>query len=626
MKLSAVLIAGATASLVAGSLVLSSSDSLVRLQQSTPGVQQVGHANLSGTFKAGQFQGGGAGIANVNADLLDGINSTAFGKVSAGNTWTGANTFASGANSFFGSGSGLTALNATNIWTGELSLTGSVASLLIYGDNASSAVGATSVRGFASNGTAGLTDGVSGETASLIGAGIIGTASHATGGNFGVYGKSLSADGTGVFGSATATNGVTFGGKFTSSSPQGYAGHFTGLGPYTLYAENNSSSSGSAAFFRTNSNNGSAVEARGTLVGLSGVASGTSGIGVIGEANSTSGAVFGGRFWNRGDGGSGVYGEATNLIGYATGGIFVGHSVNGTGVIGETTSETGNTFAGRFYNSSSSGTGVYAETFANTGATIAFKGVSSSTEGYVGYFSGVGPDALFVQNTGSGRGIRVESNSNTAIWATASDGFAAVDGRNGNPTGFGVLGYTYSGTGVNYGVFGQSASPVGWGVYSWGNFGASGTKSFRIDHPLDPENKYLLHYSTESPFPQNFYTGNVVTDGKGYAWVQLPDYFDDINTECKYQLTVVDDADTNGFVQVKVSKEIRANRFQIRTSVPNTKVSWRVDANRNDRYVRFAKPKDVVEKEGTERGSYQHPELYGLGPERGIIHRPEHDK
>ncbi len=42
-------------------------DSLVRLQQSTPGVTQVGNSNVSGTSKAGQFVGGGAGITGINA-------------------------------------------------------------------------------------------------------------------------------------------------------------------------------------------------------------------------------------------------------------------------------------------------------------------------------------------------------------------------------------------------------------------------------------------------------------------------------------------------------------------------------------------------------------------------------
>ena len=50
----------------------------VKLQANTPGIAQTGHSNITGTSIAGQFVGGGAGLTAVNADLLDGINSTAF--------------------------------------------------------------------------------------------------------------------------------------------------------------------------------------------------------------------------------------------------------------------------------------------------------------------------------------------------------------------------------------------------------------------------------------------------------------------------------------------------------------------------------------------------------------------
>lgn len=91
-----------------------------------------------------------------------------------------------------------------------------------------------------------------------------------------------------------------------------------------------------------------------------------------------------------------------------------------------------------------------------------------------------------------------------------------------------------------------------------------------IGHPHDPEHKYLLHYSSESPFPQNFYSGNVLTDASGYAWVELPDYFEAINTNFKYQLTVVG----KSFARAAVWGEISNNRFRIRTDAPNFKVSW----------------------------------------------------
>lgn len=66
--------------LIAGSAVSQSGQpkNLVQLQASTPGISQSGHTNISGTSRAGQFVGGGAGLADVNADSLDGFDSSAF--------------------------------------------------------------------------------------------------------------------------------------------------------------------------------------------------------------------------------------------------------------------------------------------------------------------------------------------------------------------------------------------------------------------------------------------------------------------------------------------------------------------------------------------------------------------
>jgi hypothetical protein len=93
--------------------------------------------------------------------------------------------------------------------------------------------------------------------------------------------------------------------------------------------------------------------------------------------------------------------------------------------------------------------------------------------------------------------------------------------------------------------------------------------------------------------------------------VDLPDYFADINRDPTYHLTVVDDADTDSFVQAKVAREIRDNRFKIRTSAPHTNVSWRVEAVRDDLWVRTRGAPVELEKDARERGRYQHPEFYG---------------
>jgi len=141
----------------------------------------------------------------------------------------------------------------------------------------------------------------------------------------------------------------------------------------------------------------------------------------------------------------------------------------------------------------------------------------------------------------------------------------------------------------------------------------AGTKDFKIDHPLDPANKYLVHASVESSEMMNIYTGNVTTDAQGQAAVQLPEWFEVLNADFRYQLTVI-----GQFAQAIVAREIEHNQFEIRTSAPNVKVSWQVTGVRQDA---FAKANPLVveqEKEERLRGFYIHPELYGAPPEKQI--------
>jgi hypothetical protein len=114
-----------------------------------------------------------------------------------------------------------------------------------------------------------------------------------------------------------------------------------------------------------------------------------------------------------------------------------------------------------------------------------------------------------------------------------------------------------------------------------GNLSVSGTKNFAIPDPRDPS-KTLYHAAIESPLPMNVYTGNVRTDARGFATVQLPGYFAAINADFRYQLTVVG----RSFARAVVWREIAGNRFTIRTDRPDVKVSWQVTARRSDRNVR----------------------------------------
>ncbi len=167
--------------------------------------------------------------------------------------------------------------------------------------------------------------------------------------------------------------------------------------------------------------------------------------------------------------------------------------------------------------------------------------------------------------------------------------------------------------GINYGS--GSADQAGYfqgNVVITGSL-SKGSGSFKIDHPLDPANKYLYHSFVESPDMMNVYNGNIVTNQRGLATVTLPDYFEALNRDFRYQLTVI-----GKFAQAIVAKEISGNRFTIRTSKPGVKVSWQVTGVRHDAYADAHRIQVEVEKPPQEQGRYLHPELFGAPAEQTI--------
>jgi len=140
-------------------------------------------------------------------------------------------------------------------------------------------------------------------------------------------------------------------------------------------------------------------------------------------------------------------------------------------------------------------------------------------------------------------------------------------------------------------------------VHVVGNL-TKGGGSFQIDHPLDPANKYLSHSFVESPDMMNIYNGNITTDARGNATVALPDWFEALNQDFRYQLTVIGE-----FAQAIIAREVQHNRFAIRTNRPHVKVSWQVTGIRHDAYAN-AHRIQVEEDKGDKRGTYLHPELF----------------
>jgi hypothetical protein len=193
------------------------------------------------------------------------------------------------------------------------------------------------------------------------------------------------------------------------------------------------------------------------------------------------------------------------------------------------------------------------------------------------------------------------SGNNKGVW-----------GLSFSPDGYGgyFLNNSYAGQGGGgYGIYAESDGYAG---YFMGDVSVIGTLSksaggFKIDHPLDPDNQYLSHSFVESPDMMNIYNGNITTDAAGNAVVVLPDYFEALNSDFRYQLTVIGE-----FAQAIVAEEIQDNRFTIRTDKPNIKVSWQATGIRHDPYAEQNRIPVEEAKPASEHGSYLYPQGYSM--------------
>ena len=289
------------------------------------------------------------------------------------------------------------------------------------------------------------------------------------------------------------------------------------------------------------------------------------------------------------------------------------------------------------YGSSNTSYGVYGLSSASWGVY----GLSLVSDGVYG----VGPNVGVYGSGASSSGFGVYGTGLTGVAGISNGNYAGVYGASSGSGSSGVLGLDSSGTGVygsgSIGVYGQSGTGgigvnavntgTGYGLIAssngfccwagWfngnvevdGNLSKAGG-SFKIDHPLDPANKYLYHSFVESPDMMNIYNGNVTTDAQGDAVVDLPDWFETLNRDFRYQLTVI-----GQFAQAIVSTEIADGRFSIKTDKPNVKVSWQVTGIRQDAWANAHRIPVEEEKPEVERGFYLHPELYGAPEEKGIL-------
>jgi hypothetical protein len=283
------------------------------------------------------------------------------------------------------------------------------------------------------------------------------------------------------------------------------------------------------------------------------------------------------------DGGDGLHVTGATATFGGTGVVATGGKGSNSGGIGLKATGNSGTFAGA---------GVFAEGGDADGGGQAGDGVTAiggfnrTFTGGLGLFasgggseSAKGGDAVFASGADSEKGA-------------GGDGLVAVAGS--GPEGNGLAGDFFGNVSIA------------------GDLNVTGTKNFRIDHPLDPANKYLLHAAVESSEVLNVYSGNVKLDNDGSAVIAMPNWFEAVNRDFRYTLTAIG-APAPG---LHIAEKLNSNRFKIAGGVPGMEVSWQVTGVRSDAAMRAHPFKVEEDKPERERGTYLTPEAYGKSVEK----------
>jgi hypothetical protein len=241
------------------------------------------------------------------------------------------------------------------------------------------------------------------------------------------------------------------------------------------------------------------------------------------------------------------------------------------------------------------------------GATYAVYGYTGAAAGTGVYaYSAQGPGVVSwgytngVEATGITRGIYTTGGTYGIVAGANASGGAGVYGSNG-------------GNASTYGGFFENDVRVTRNLVVDGSV-FKGGGGFKIDHPIDPSERYLYHSFVESPDMKNMYDGVATTDANGEAVVTLPEWFGAVNSDFRYQLTAIGAPGPN----LHIAQKITGNQFRIAGGTPGMEVSWQVTGIRQDAYAKAHRIPVEEAKPATERGKYLHPRELGFPESLGI--------
>jgi hypothetical protein len=429
----------------------------------------------------------------------------------------------------------------------------------------------------------------------------------------GLHVKASTAGATAILGKSTGA---------TNASARGVAGSVTDQG----YGVRGDAGSGFGVYGNAlagvgvgGTSNNIGVRGNGTSVGVDAI-TGPNGTGV--RSSVDGGAATAVRAGAT-SGGTGVSATSdTGLAVLAFGGSVGVYALADAGGTGVSSSTSGDNSASKgvsgtvpnlgygVYGSAGSGFGVYGTSSAASGVAVGGDGAADG----IGVKGHVPSTGYGLYGVADGAGIGVYGTCGANGNAGRFDGAVVVNGGTQlvGPAGQVVLLIDEPGlsTALRGGEF------AGHDIFA-NNLYIAGTKNFRIDHPQDPANKFLVHSCVESDERMNVYSGSAVLDAQGRATVRLPSYFHALNRDARVQLTAV------GRGHVWVEHEVADGRFVIGGDA-DRKVFWQVSGVRQDAYAK-ANPMTVeVDKAPHERGLYATPEAHGFGSEHRINRAVRH--
>jgi hypothetical protein len=555
-------------------------------------------------------QAGNVGIGTttpaVNLDVVGQINANNLSGTGPGVSGTSNNPNGAGVRGFNSATSGFPAgvkgLIPSNIGAGVFGI--------------ASQAGAVGVQG-ANGATTGFAVGVQGGTASNSGAGVQGNASQAGAAGVNGYNSATSGFAVGVQGGTASNSGAGVSGNANLAGAAGVQGNNGATSGFTVGVGGNASSPNGAGVNGYNSDN----SGTGYPVGVVGNVAGSTGAGVQGNASkagasgvsgfnsATSGNAIGVQGGTASNSGAGVQGNANHagaagVSGWngATSGYAVGvqggtSSPNGAGVSGHNGATSGYAVGVRGSTSSTSGAGVSGDS--NTAGVFGVVGFNSATSGWAvgteGATSSLGGIGVWAVSMACGNGACTLVPGMAGQFQTATTGvlIQGISGAAGANTGTSTQVFLVDGHGN--GIYAGNLQVSG-NLTVGGTISKSGG-SFRIDDPIDPKNKYLYHSFVESPDMKNIYDGVATLDEKGEAVIALPEWFEALNQDFRYQLTCI-----GAYAPVYVAREISHNQFQIAGGSNGVKVSWQVTGIRHDDYASSHRIPVEVEKSDSDKG------------------------